>query len=416
MMIESTRDGGSAVLRVAGRLDREGAEHLSQSLEELLRDGVRSVAIDLSTVTYISSAATTVLSRWRQELAVLRGEVQLMSLPPAVREALDVLGWDSRFEANAGSGAADGPMDLRLSSWQIPATIARSGEYQMSASVPDGTLHCRLHGSPDWLSHVPLGSDDCDVVALPANSFGLGLGAIGGAYDDCRDGLGELVAVAGCVAHFPNDGARMADYIVGDGTVSPRAVLASGLTCEGEYSKLVRFSPKPDVDAVPLSEVAGVCLDAVGGNAAGVVIAAETLGLSGARIRRSPAAPDASPLEFEVSALRDWLSFTPERPSALTTTLAAGVIARSPEGPLAAHLRPLGWTGNLYGHFHAAVFSYRPLPQRTVDLGILARALFKDHQLRDVLHLVWDDRGEDGVAESTLVRGVGWAAPITLVS
>ena len=414
MMIETTRDGGSAVLRVAGRLDREGAEYLSQSLEELLRDGVRSLAIDLSTVTYISSAATTVLSRWHQELAVLRGEVQLTSLPPAIRESLAIQGWDSRFETNAGSGA--GPMDLRLSSWQIPATIARNGEYQVSSCVPDGTLRCRLHGHTDWLNHVPLGPDDCEAVALPASAFGLGLGAIGGAYDDCRDRLGELLAVAGCVAHFPNDGARMADYLVGDGEVAPRAVVASGLTCEGAFSKLVRFSAKPDVDAVPLSEVAGVCLDAVGGAAAGVVIAAETLGLSGARIRRSPAAADASPLEFDVSALRDWLSFTPERASALTTTLAAGVVARAPEGPLAAHLRPLGWTGNLYGHFHAAVFSYRPLPQRTVELGVLARGLFKDHQLRDVLHLVWDDRGEDGVAESTIVRGVGWVAPITLVS
>jgi len=414
MMIETTRDGGSAVLRVAGRLDREGAEHLSQSLEELLRDGVRSLAIDLSTVTYISSAATTVLSRWHQELALLRGDVQLTSVPAAVRESLAILGWDSGFETNVGSGV--GPADLRLSSWQVPATIARSGEYQMSSCVPDGTLHCRLHGHPDWLRHVPLGPDDCDVVALPGSAFGLGLGAIGGGYDDCRDRLGELIAVAGCVAHFPNDGARMADYLVGNGEVAPRAVLASGLTCEGAFSKLVRFSTKPDVDAVPLSEVAGVCLDAVGGMAAGLVIAAETLGLSGARIRRSPAAPDASPLEFEVSALREWLSFTPERAFSLTTTLAAGVVARAPEGPLAAHLRPLGWTGSLYGHFHAAVFSYRPLPQRTVELGVLARGLFKDHQLRDVLHLVWDDRGEDGVAESTIVRGVGWVAPITQIS
>jgi anti-anti-sigma factor len=414
MMIETTRDGGSAVLRVAGRLDREGAEHLSQSLEELLREGVRSVAIDLATVTYLSSAAATVLSRWHQELAALRGEVRLTSLPPAVRESLAILGWDSRFETNAGS--EPGPVDLRLSSWQMSATIARSGEYQMSACVPDGTLRCRLHGHPDWLTHVPLGPDDCDVVALPANAFGLGLGAIGGGYDDCRDRLGELLAVAGCVAHFPNDGARMADYLVGDGEVAPRAVLASGLTCEGAFSKLVRFSTKPDVDAVPLSEVAGVCLDAVGGTVAGVVIAAETLGLSGARIRRSPAAPGASPLEFEVAALREWLSFTPERASALTTTLVAGVVARTPEGPLAAHLRPFGSSGNLYGHFHAAVFSYRPLPQRTVELGVLARGLFKDHQLRDVLHLVWDDRGEDGVAESTIVRGVAWVAPVTLVS
>jgi hypothetical protein len=51
-----------------------------------------------------------------------------------------------------------------------------------------------------------------------------------------------------------------------------------------------------------------------------------------------------------------------------------------------------------------------------VELGVLVRGLFKDHQLRDVLHLVWDDRGEDGAAESTLVRGVAWVAPITLIS
>ena len=342
--------------------------------------------------------------------------MQVTSIPPAVRESLAILGWDSRFEVNAGSEPGSGPTDLRLSSWQMPATIARNGEYQMSACVPDGTLRCRLHGHPDWLSHVPLGPDDCDVVALPANAFGLGLGAIGGGYDDCRDGLGELLAVAGCIAHFPNDGARMADYLVGDGAVAPRAVLASGLTCEGAFSKLVRFSTKSDVDGVPLSEVVGVCLDAVGGAAAGVVIAAETLGLSGARIRRSPAAPDASPLGFEVSALREWLSFAPERASSLTTTLAAGVVARSPEGPLEAHLRPLGWSGSLYGHFHAAVFSYRPLPQRTVELGVLVRGLFKDHQLRDVLHLVWDDRGEDGAAESTLIRGVAWVSPVTQIS
>ena len=82
----------------------------------------------------------------------------------------------------------------------------------------------------------------------------------------------------------------------------------------------------------------------------------------------------------------------------MMTTLIAGVVARSPEGALKAHLRPLGSADGLYGHFHAAVFSYRPLPQRTVELGALTRALFTNHQLRDVLHLLWDERGSAGVA------------------
>ena len=86
-------------------------------------------------------------------------------------------------------------------------------------------------------------------------------------------------------------------------------------------------------------------------------------------------------------------------------------MARSP-----SHLRPLGITGKLFGHFHAAVFSYHPLPQRTVELAALTRGLFANHQLRDVLHLLWDDRGEAGVGESALVRGVGWVAPITQIA
>ena len=412
MKIDAARDGGSAILRLGGRLDREGAEHLSNTLEDLLRDGVRSLTIDLATVTYISSAATKVLARWQQELAGLRGDVQLTSLPPALRETLAIAGWDSRFDAPGGSP----PTDLRLSSWQHQGGSARSGQYQVSSRAPEGTLTCHLHGHPNQLTQAPYGLEDCNVVAFPNGAFGLGLGAIGGSYEECQERLGELVAVAGCVAYFPSDGARMADYLVGEGPVAPRAVLASGLSCEGEFSKLVRFSTQPEADAVPLSELAAVCLEAAGGRVAGLVIAGETVGLSGARLRRSPAAHGAAAVRFEVPAVREWLSFAPERTYSVTTTLIAGVAARAPKGPLAAHLRPLGFVGQLYGHFHAAVFSYQPLPQRTVELGDLLRGLFKNHQLRDVLHLLWDDRGEAGVDESALVRGVAWVAPVTQVS
>lgn len=414
MKIDATRAGGSGVLRLGGRLDREGAEYLSNTLEDFLRQGVRSLTIDLSAVTYISSAATKVLTRWHQELAGLRGEVELTSLPPAVRETLAMAGWDWHLEAADGPGS--GQSLLRQSSWQLHAGSAKSGEYQVSACVPEGTLSCHLHGHPDQLTQTTPGSDDCDIVEFPVGAFGLGLGAIGATYEECQERLGELIAVAGCVAYFPSDGARMADYLVSDGPGAPRALLASGLSCRGGFSKLVRFSTQSEADAVPLSELAAICLEAAGGRMAGLVIAGEAAGLSGARIRRSPAAHGGSPVQFDLPGVRDWLSFAPERTHAGTTALIAGVVARRPEGPLATHLRPLGLWGQLYGHFHAAVFSYHPLPQRTVELSALLRGLFRNHQLRDVLHLLWDDRGEVGVGESALVRGVAWVAPVTQLS
>jgi len=412
MRIDATREGSSALLQLEGRLDREWAEHLSDTLEDLVQDGVRSLRIDFSGVTYVSSAAIKVLARWQEELAVLRGAVKLTSVPPAVREVFAVAGWESRVDATESPGSA--PPGLRQSTWHSRADLAASGQYELSSSTPQGTLVCHLHGNPDQLAQAPFGPGECSIVPLPDGVFGLGVGAIGGSYEECHERLGELVSVAGCVAYFPSDGARMADYLVGAGGVAPRAVLAWGLTCEGAFSRLIRFSKKPDAEAIPLSELATVGLEASGGKLAGLVIAGETAGLSGAKLQRSPACA-AAPVRFELPAVREWLSFGPERTDVMTTTLIAGVVARAPEGPIAAHLRPLGGTGDIYGHFHAAVFSYHPLPQRTVELSALLRGLFANHQLRDVLHLVWDDRGDAGVAESALLRGVGWVAPITQV-
>jgi anti-anti-sigma factor len=412
MKIDAAREGGSARLQLEGRLDREWAEHLSDTLEDLLQDGVRSLSLDFSGVTYVSSAATKVLARWHQELALLRGDLRLTSLPPAVREGFAAAGWDPHSDVPELPGGAAG---LRRSYWHSRADFATSGQYELSACAPAGTLTCRLHGDPGRLTQAPYGPGDCAIVALPDNAFGLGLGAIGGCYGECHERLGELIAVAGCVAYYPSDGARMADYLVGGGEAPPQAVLACGLTCDGGFSQLMRFSKKPEAEAIPLSELATIGLDAVGGGIAGLVVAGETSGLAGARLRRSPTY-DAAPVRFELPAVRDWLAFAPERTYAMTTTLIAGVVARAPKGPLAAHLRPLGGMGDLYGHFHAAVFSYHPLPQRTVALTALLRGLFANHQLRDVLHLVWDDRGDAGVAESALLRGVGWVAPITQVA
>ena len=81
---------------------------------------------------------------------------------------------------------------------------------------------------------------------------------------------------------------------------------------------------------MPFSELLAVCLEAVGGRAAGLVIAAETAGL--VRRAAAPVAGAGSPLPFEVPAVRDWLAFAPERTYAMTTALIAGVVARTPRG------------------------------------------------------------------------------------
>jgi len=408
MKIHPTRDDGTALLRLEGRLDREGAEQLSGALESLLRLGARSLWVDLSRVTYASSAATEVLARWQQELKLLRGEMQLISVPPAVEETFALVGW-----AFGSPGRVSGASEFRRSSWHAREDFTASGHYEFSTIDPAGRLSCRRHGHPGQITEGITGVDQCEVVEFPAESFGLGIGAIGAGFDDGRDQMGELLAAGGCIAHFPTGGARLPDYLAGDAEsgIPPRALLASGLSCTGSFSHLVRFGPRPDSTAVPLTEMAGVALDAVGSATAGLVIAAETAGLRGVRLLRSPAA-DGAPLQLSLPAVRDWLLFPPEPLHRLTTTVIVGVVARSPAPELAPLLRSVAGSGRLYTHFHAAVLSYFPLPQRTVALSALLRTLFTTRPLRDVLHLVRDPRATTTAPDSELIRGVAWAGPI----
>jgi anti-anti-sigma factor len=408
MKIDVARTGDSALLHLEGRLDREGAERLSGTLESLLQEGVRSLRIDFSRVTYASSAVTRVLARWHQELAVLRGEVQLRGLSPSVRELFDEVGWQGGLPPTIDGPS--GPIDRR-SYWHARADFAASGQYEVSAGVSGGAMTCRVLGEPPGLAEGPLEAERCRMVAFPPSGFGLGVGAIGAGYGECRERLGELIAVGGSVAYFPSDGARMADYLLRTAGKAATGLLASGLICEGSYAQLVRFSTRPEAEAVPLSELASVALQAVGGRVAGLVAVGETAGLCGVKLRRSPAG-DEAPMQVELPHVRDWLSFAPERTHEMTTAIIAGVVASGPSVPCAAQLRPHGPSERLFGHFHAAVLSYHPLPQRTVELDALVRGLFTNQQLLDVLHLLWDDRAEGCVPESALVRGVGWVSPI----
>ena len=125
--------------------------------------------------------------------------------------------------------------------------------------------------------------------------------------------------------------------------------------------------------------------------------------------------PFSVTIGFDVQGARDWLGTTPEAIHEGTTALIVGVASTAPTPLLAPQLRPLGGQPGLLGHFHAVVFNYRPVPQRTMDLRVLVTKLFTHQRVRGVLHLLSDDRGGAGAGESQLRRGLCWAAPITRV-
>ena len=79
MNITTTQEGPNPTVRLTGRLDGEGALQLAETLDRLLRDGRRSVVLDMSGVTYLSSPGTMVLHRAHQDYTSARGALHVIS-------------------------------------------------------------------------------------------------------------------------------------------------------------------------------------------------------------------------------------------------------------------------------------------------------------------------------------------------
>ena len=119
---------------------------------------------------------------------------------------------------------------------------------------------------------------------------------------------------------------------------------------------------------------------------------AESAGLMGAALRRSPAEKGSESAPFRHPEAREWLSFTAEPAYVRSLTLVGGVAARADCGALAPMLRPLSKGSTLMGHFHAAAFPYRPVKKGRIELRATVTTLFEAGNLQGVLHLLGDDR------------------------
>lgn len=424
MRVETAHDG-AAVVHLERRLDAAWSALLADTLDDLLRAGTRSVIVDLSEVSYVSSAGMRAITRSAEDFGAVRGELLVRASAPHVRDALGHAGLADRLLAARGETAdprePTGERSLSLeqarlqtTSWHLPTTVVPHGHFEVSPRDPGAALACRVHGAPIDLAGPTLGARDCRVVPIGERSLGVAIGAIGDDFDECHARIGEVVVAASAVIHLPTDGDGVPDYQLAPDARAVPTLLASGLICEGGFSHLVRFGISGGSPSVPLAELADVCLDAVHADVAGLAMVVETTGLVGATLRRSPTLP-TDEASGRTGATHGRLGFTAEPAYEGTTALVAGVVARRATPPLTPHLRPLHSRTLMLGHLHAVVFSYWPVPRRTMAPMPVVMHLLQHRTARAVLHLLHDEREGVGAGESTFSRGLAWISPIAEV-
>ncbi len=272
-------------------------------------------------------------------------------------------------------------------------------------------LSCRAIGDPGKLPTHGFGEADCRSIDFPAGTFGLGLGAFGEGFDDCRDRFGEFLAAGGSAVTLPtNDPQAHPDFMISAGALVPRVQMLYGLVGTGEFSTMVRFDAHPSGHGtIGLSTLVDTLFDIAACDSLAFVVVAEMTGLVGATLRRSPA---GTPALLGLPGARDWVSFTTERTSERALGLLVGVALRTERAHVAPFLRPLRDGDATRAHVHGAAFPYRPVQRGELPFGTTVPDLLSGAAPTHLFHAMADTRRFEGVGETDLLRGACWVGPV----
>jgi anti-anti-sigma factor len=409
MDITSEQLGERTIVRLSGRLDGRWADHLSHELDSRLRIGQHHLTLDLSETVFLSSVGIRVLMNFYKKFKALEGSLAIQNPSAQVGEILQLAGL-LKFFTPAATAPSATTQTLSASRQHASATT----RFEVFDLGGDG-MACRTQGDPARLDGCRFTADDCQRLSLPASTLALGLGALGGTFDDCRNDFGEFLALGGSAVCLPGNGSTQCDFLVAEGGYVPEIQSLYSLACEGQFGHLVRFEAIDAQHPTGLTELTQAALALVDAPSVCIAIAAESGGLIGAALRRSPAAEAQADAPWGFPAMRRWLSFSTERLDAGSMVIAAGVIARENGCPesLVPFVRPVGVAGSPLGHVHGAPFRFKPLPQGLIDLQRTIKPFIDAESAHGVLHLLCDDRDPDQPEESRFLRGAMWVAPLT---
>jgi anti-anti-sigma factor len=399
-------------LRLVGRLDATWAEHVSDTIESAVRSGSHRIVLNFARVEYLSSLGIRVLLQHYKRLQSVNGRLTVTEPSATALSILKATGLASVLVGEA----------VLVEAGTIPAvtSLTRAGAtwqvYPQRVTTP---LSCTAVGDPGRLAASGYTAGDCRALTFPHGAFGLGLGAFGADFADCRDRFGEFLAAGGCAMTLPtNDSHAQPDYVLAEGELVPRVETLYALTGAGDFPVMIRFDSLADgTGKIGLCALVDSLLDIVSGQMVAFVVLAEAAGLVGATLRRSPA---MGPLSLELPDVRDCLSFSTERVGEHNLALLVGVAARGASPGSAAFLRPLeadaSAASGLQAHVHAALFPFRPVQRGELPFAGAIASMLASSAPTTLMHLMPDIRPFEGVGETELVRGACWAGPLRTIA
>ena len=414
MEITSLNDEGRQELQLHGRLDANWADRVGQAIEMAIQSGYHRVDMEFTRVDYVSSAGIRVLLKYHKQLKTVGGALRVLRPTPGVLEVLELSGIAGMLVGSSEPGGSSGvstvatpPASLPPRQWEHDGL-----EFELHTLASEAELSVLLHGQPEAFAEGKMSDSRSHHLRCEPDLVSVGLGAFGRTAEEGSGRYGETLVVAGAAVSMPTDGSSVPDYQVTEGNHVPEVQLLYGISARGVFSHLLRFeAARSPRGVVGLSTLVGSVFASVPVSAAAFVMVAEVAGIVGGTLLRSPdQTTDQSPLAFP--EVRDWMSFTTERANERQVVLIVGFAETSPTLESLPFMRRIGPGTPALGHFHAAVFPYRPLPKGRVELAEMVAPLLNSAAAETVMHLLADEREFEGLGETDFMRGACWFSPL----
>ena len=98
MKINITRDSNEVIVRLTGRLDTPGAQEIAPQVNELLDDTGKTVILDCTDMSYISSSGLRIFLTLRKAAADKGGKIIVRNICINIRNVFMMTGFLNLFE------------------------------------------------------------------------------------------------------------------------------------------------------------------------------------------------------------------------------------------------------------------------------------------------------------------------------
>jgi len=400
MQFSKQEQSGRLELKIDGRIDSQWSDHFARELDDAIRNGHNDIHLDMSAVSFMSSAGIRVLLKSHKQLSAIEGSLVIINPSDSVKSLLTMSGLLAMFHGKGSAPESHARKTTR--------TVKGETAFEVFASPASEKMSYRIVGNPGLLASGSGPTGESTRVAIQKSTLALGVGAFGEDHNSCTHLFGEFLAAAGSAIYLPPGAAGTPDYLLAAGSFTPDVQMLYAAVCEGPFSNFLRFETN-DESASTLSHLAGSLLEISGYKKAAVAMIAESAGLIGAALRKSPAELAPGETVFSYPDIRQWLSFSPERVFDRSLSLVVGILSTDgPEGQPDPFLRTIGNDSTALGHFHSATFSYAPIARGQLSLEKTLETLFEKEALQGVIHLLSDNRDSAAAMESEFKRGAIW--------